>query len=560
MGDNNIILVDKMYNIRKIYGNFEGIIDENIMNLRNISDTSLYSVLDLGLTSLSSSSETSMSFDNILIGENQNRRAVNIGFDKVFKDEIFAIEIRGLNSFEDDGENDDEKIRNVFKIAVGELKKTNSKLRHLAYYDNLTNLPNRVFMYEKLNEYINHNKGKVGVLVIDLDRFKTINDTLGHHVGDQIIVEVSKRLLNIVKQQDLVGRIGGDEFAMIVPNISRRENIEDVCEMIRFEFKKNFEFKGVTFNMNVSIGASIYPDDALDYENIIKNADMAMHRVKAKGGNGYEFYNKNIKKSFALKMEIENKLKNAIKNNEMKLLYQPQVDIKEMKVRSCEALLRWNNKELGDISPSKFIPVAEETGLIKNLGNWVINQVFSQIKRWNEEGLDISVSLNVSPIQFHKQDIFALMKKSIELYDIDPRFICLEITEGISFLNEDYAFEILRKLKGLGLKIAIDDFGVGYSSLNYIRRFPIDEIKVDKVFINDIETSSNDRSIVETTLYLAKKLNIDTVVEGVETDEQYNIIKTMKCDKIQGYYFSKPLDTDEFEEFLKSFQKPPIKC
>lgn len=445
----------------------------------------------------------------------------------------------------------DEELRDRYK----ELVENQEKIKHLAYYDSLTNLPNRTSFIELLKESIESNRyNKIGaVYLIDIDNFKNINDTLGHDDGDELLKAITSKLRILVSHELRLFRAGGDEFLILKEDINGREEAIIFAKKLIKVFNKYFYINNKPLYISVSIGVTIFNEDGNDVISILKNVDLAMFKAKEYGKNRFEFYNKKMSKEILRKAEIEKRLRNSLRNNELFMHYQPQIDLQSGKICALEALIRWNNKELGMVSPAEFIKVAEETGLINIIGEWVLVNVCRQNKLWKDKGYNYEhIAVNISAIQLQHPGFFENVKNILDITHIKPEFVELEITENVLIKSLESSREILKKLMDLGIKIAIDDFGTGYSSLNYIRKLPINTLKIDKSFLDNICCNENEKSVAEGIIELAHKMNMEVVAEGVENEKQVDILKTMKCNKVQGYYFSKPLSKEKIEEVFNN--------
>lgn len=440
----------------------------------------------------------------------------------------------------------EEELREQFD----ELSKSREIILDMAYHDALTHLPNRTFLMEKLNalfiatlEY----SRKVVVMFLDLDNFKTINDTLGHSVGDAVLIETAKRLQSRIKSSDMIARLSGDEFAVVIANYTKEELILVINNIIN-SFHKPFYVNDLVLNITASVGVSIYPDDGNTVEELLRNADTAMYKAKELGKNTYQFYSHKMKEELVQKTNMERMLRNAIDRNEFVLHYQPQYDLNTNKLRGFEALIRWNSSEIGFINPMDFIPLAEETGLIVPIGDWVLKNACMTCKKLMEENhCTLIMSVNISAIQLKNENIYETIMDCIKVSGIAPQNLELEVTESVFVGNDDQSLIILRKLKEAGIRIALDDFGTGYSSLSYLQILPISLLKIDKSFICE---SNKNQNLAENIISLAHKLNIETIAEGVETKEQLNYLKESGCDNLQGFYFSKPVPDHQIGELL----------
>ncbi|MBO1513998.1 EAL domain-containing protein [Metabacillus bambusae] len=437
--------------------------------------------------------------------------------------------------------------------------KTKERINHLAFHDPLTGLPNRRLFDEKVELVLERSKQtmtKSSVLFIDLDRFKNINDTYGHDIGDLLLIEVSKRLKNCLRNNDVIARQGGDEFTILLEH-SPIETAKEVGDRIIHTLEHSFKIQGIETFVSPSVGISVYPDHGKSSTELLKKADAAMYHAKKDGGNNYKFHDEALEKQNNARLYIENHLHKALEKNEFSLHYQPKIELSTQKIIGVEALIRWENPTLGMVPPDKFIPIAEETGLIIPIGEWVIKKACEQLKLWKAEGIlsELTIAVNISIRQFFNPNLVSLIEETINETGIDPFLLDIEITESMT-MNVEMATEILKDLKKLGVKISIDDFGTGYSSFNYLKHFPIDYIKIDKSFIKDITIDDQSKNIVNVFFQLAKAIGFRIVAEGVETKEQLDMLKTLNCNEVQGYLFSKPLPEDEFNLFFERFYKP----
>jgi len=435
-----------------------------------------------------------------------------------------------------------------------ELKRAEEQIAHQALHDSLTDLPNRNLLYDRLNHAINEAKRlnkKVAILFLDLDHFKLINDSLGHDIGDKLLIEASKRLKKVVRKADTVARIGGDEFIIVLENINSAYDAVKKSKEILNVISNVYQINSHQLFISGSIGISIYPDDGQTTYELIKNADIAMYYAKDLGRNNAQLFSKRLSQKVNKEHILENSLHNAILNREFELHYQPQIDIKKEKIVGVEALIRWNHPKLGLLYPDSFIQIAENTGLIMPLGKWIIEEAISQAKLWNEMGFDIKVSINISIRQFQHDNVVEILEKCIDNFKISPNLIEIEITENIAMFNIQKHIKTMEKIKKLGINIAMDDFGVGYSSLNFLKKFPIDKVKIDKSFVIGSISNKEDESIVKAIVAMCKGLGLECVAEGVETKKHLNLLKSLDCDYYQGYYFSKPLKAIEITRILK---------
>ena len=438
---------------------------------------------------------------------------------------------------------------------ITQQKQAEERIQYLATHDSLTSLPNRAWFSELLNLALHTARRydrKLAVLFIDLDRFKIINDTLGHEAGDTLLREVAGRLTRCLRASDVVARLGGDEFVVMVQEVEEAEQAAAVARKILAEVIEPITIMGQPCRVTASIGICLFPSDALDEQTLMKNADIAMYLAKEEGKNNYQFYSKDIKTLSLERLALESALRTALVREEFSLHYQAKLDLKHETITGVEALLRWNSPELGSVSPNQFIPIAEQTGLIVPIGKWVLRTACAQNVEWQRLGLPpVCMAVNISARQFSHEDLLADVESALRDTGMDPSLLELELTEGMVMHNTERAVKLLGDIKKMGVRIAIDDFGTGYSSLAQIKRFPIDALKVDRSFIRDLATDSADRAITEAIIAMGKTLSLTVVAEGVETQEQQVFLRNIACDEMQGYYFSKPVPADDFAALFK---------
>lgn len=432
-------------------------------------------------------------------------------------------------------------------------QKAIDELETLANNDSLTGLPNRHAYNERIEELMNDDSVEnIYMLFMDLDNFKTINDTLGHSVGDLLLQNVAKRLENRITNFNMFSRFGGDEFVFIFTNIDQVETIQSIAQRIHQVFIEVFMLKSYDVYSSVSIGISIYPQSAQNAEGLLRNADVAMYCAKRAGKNQYAIYNSEMSNKSKSELRLEGELHKALANDELFLLYQPQVSLTTEKVVGVEALIRWDNPSSGLVSPITFIPIAERNGLIMPIGEWVIDRACEQLALWKDTDMKkLTVSINLSAKQLLHQNLHSYIRKAITRTEIDSSLLELEITESVIMENINETIEILRDLKTLGVSIAIDDFGTGYSSLSYLKKLPIDKLKIDREFIKDIPEDKDDIAITKAIVSLAKSLDLGIVAEGPERGEHIEFLKDVECNIAQGYYYSKPIPAEDVESFLQ---------
>lgn len=440
--------------------------------------------------------------------------------------------------------------------SVRQHKIATEHVEYLAYYDSLTTLPNRSMFSALLNQAISlalRDGKELAVLFVDLDRFKNINDTLGHEAGDLLLQEVGKRLKSCLRESDTVARLGGDEFVVLLPALPDTANIAVVAHKILVATSKSFVALGQEFRVTASIGISIYPKDGGDEQSLMKNADIAMYQAKENGKNHFEFYSVQMNTHSFERLALESSLRRALEQNEFELYYQPKIDARSGGIVGMEALLRWQHPELGMVSPVKFIPIAEETGLIVPIGKWVLRTACRQNVAWHKRGLPhLNMAINVSGRQFLDEDLLHDVTSILEETGMSPNLLELEITESTLMHDVDKAIRTLKAFRDLGVRLAIDDFGTGYSSLSNLKRFPVDTIKIDGSFIRELATHAEDRGIAEAIITMGKTLSLTVVAECVETKAQADFLRERACDEFQGYYFSKPVTAGKFAELLEA--------
>jgi len=450
---------------------------------------------------------------------------------------------------------------------ITEQKRAEARIQYLATHDDLTGLPNRPMFSQLLNLAIpsaRRYERKFAVLFVDLDRFKIVNDTLGHEAGDTLLKEISRRLKANLRSGDVVARVGGDEFAVLVPEVDDASQVATVARQILSIAIKPMLILGHECRVTASVGISMYPADAQDEESLMKNADLAMYLAKEEGKNNFQFYSKGITSRSLEKMALEENLRQALEREEFSLHYQAKLDLKTGAITGVEALLRWQNAELGTVSPAQFIPVAEDTGLIVPIGRWVLRTACEQNMAWQHQGLPpVCMAVNLSPRQFADPKLLEDIANVLRDTGISPNLLELELTESMVMANVDRATKILTAISQMGVRLALDDFGTGYSSLAQIKRFPIDTLKVDRSFIRDLMENPEGRAITQAIIAMAKTLSMTVVAEGVETQQQETFLREHACDESQGFHFSKPTTPDRFAELLRQHlpgveSHPPI--
>ncbi len=439
---------------------------------------------------------------------------------------------------------------------VTEHRQTEKRLKQLAHFDSLTDLPNSVQFIERLEQAIadaDRHERLVGVVFLDLDRFKYINDSLGHEKGDKLLREVAIRLGGVVRRGDTVARLSGDEFALVLADMRHVDDAIHVAQKILDVFRQSFRVDGHELFVTASMGITLYPFDDRGAQELLRNADVAMYRAKEYGKNNYQFYVAEMTAKATERLALENDLRSALARGELSLHYQPIADCRSGRIVGMEALLRWKHPARGMISPALFIPLAEETGFIIPIGEWVLRTACEQCRQWQKQGFpSLYVAVNLSSRQFHQKDLPASVYRILHDTGLSPGSLGLEITEGLVMQQAEASVSTLRELKAMDIRISIDDFGTGYSSLSYLKRFPINILKIDQSFVRDIPGDADDAAIAGTIITMAHSLGLRVVAEGVETVEQLNFMRQHGCDAMQGYYLSKPLPADQFEEFIKN--------
>ncbi|OPH55024.1 hypothetical protein BC351_30370 [Paenibacillus ferrarius] len=433
---------------------------------------------------------------------------------------------------------------------ITERKLTEEHLKYLAHYDKLTDLPNRTLLSELVNEAITRTlerKRKLAVFFIDLDRFKMVNDSLGHNVGDKLLQQVAKRLSSVVRKDDIVSRLGGDEFIIVLQNLQEPEEAILIANELISSIKRPFSVDDNELYINASIGICLYPKHGEDFETLLKHADLAMYQAKIQNG-GYQFFNESISSTFLRKLDLENELRWAIAKNQFTLHYQPQVSSETGHMKGMEALIRWNHPTLGPVSPGEFIPIAEETGTIMDIGKWVLKEVCLQLNRWLSASFIVpSIAVNLSARQFLAPDLASSIHDIVYQTCCDPQHIVIEITESSSMHDIESVLPILHELKSFGFQIAIDDFGKGYSALGYIKQFPIDILKIDKSFVQELTSDTKSAVLTKAIIDMSHGMDLRVIAEGVETLEQLDCLRTMNCDMIQGYFIDPALSAEQLE-------------
>ncbi len=474
-----------------------------------------------------------------------------IMFRQLAGDTPYYISVSGEPVF--DRENRFTGYRGVSR-EITDQKIAEARIQHLATHDSLTGLPNRAMFNQLLTHALSsaqRHERMFAVLFIDLDRFKFINDTLGHVAGDQLLQEITERFKKALRASDVIARLGGDEFVVLVEEVKSVDKVRTVARKLLSAAIKPLLLLGRECRVTASIGIALYPQDGEDGQTLMKNADIAMYFAKSEGKNNFQFYSTDITSQTLERLTLEANLRHAMENDEFSLHYQAKRDLKKGTITGVEALLRWDNPELGSVSPAQFIPAAEETGLIVPIGKWVLRTACLQNVAWQRQGLPpICMAVNLSVRQFSDEHLLSDLTEILAETGMAPELLELEITEGMVIQNPAQAVRLLSAIKGMGVRLAIDDFGTGYSSLGQLKNFPIDTLKVDRSFIRDIATNTEDKAIIEAIIAMGKTLSLTVVAEGVETREQESFLRAHACDEMQGYYFSRPIPADEFAALL----------
>lgn len=442
------------------------------------------------------------------------------------------------------------------KQIENSLRDHKSRLDYMVYHDNLTGLANRTLFYGRINKTLDLARDQqetLGILLVDLDRFKNINENLGYDAGDDLLRLTADNLRAQLREKDVVARLSGDEFVVVLDDVRRKSDLEVVAQKLLNRLSLPVKLQGHSITSTASIGISVFPADGENIDQLLKHADLAMHKAKARGKNRFEFYEEALHNQAINYLLLENDLRRAIEQNEITLHYQPQINLNTGRIVGLEALVRWNSKDRGMVPPMHFIPLAEETGLIEPLGEWVLNHACERFQSWLMKGLKLGkMAVNISPVQFRKEHFEHMVMSVLMATRLSPEYLELEITESSAMENAEKAVETLNCLSKLGLSIAIDDFGTGYSSLAYLKRFPIQKLKIDRSFVKDIEGENCDAAIAKSIIDLAHNMSLQVIAEGVECLDQSDWLLNRGCDQVQGFYYSKPLSEEQLMTFLSS--------
>ena len=442
-----------------------------------------------------------------------------------------------------------------------ERKEAQERIEFLAHHDPLTGLPNRLLLRDRVAQALAQAlrmQNRVALMFLDLDRFKTINDSLGHPVGDALLKEVVERLRTCVRDTDTICRQGGDEFIILLNDVRDSEAVSRIAEKIHLRMTEPVLVGKHQLSTSFSIGIALGPDDASDFDTLLQKADTAMYHAKEAGRNSHRFFTEQMNRQVVEHLTLENKLRRALDNREFVLYYQPQIDLAEGRIVGVEALIRWNSPEDGLVSPGRFIPVAEASGLIAPIGAWVLREACRQARAWQDAGLPpFVVAVNLSAMQFKRPDLINTVINALVLADLDSQWLELELTESILIQDAESTVDSVRRLKALGVKLSVDDFGTGYSSLAYLKRFAVDKLKIDQSFVRDLGHDPEDSAIVRAIVQMAHSMKLTTIAEGVETQELADLLRLFHCDEAQGFWLAKPLPADELEAFVRARMKVP---
>ena len=477
---------------------------------------------------------------------------------RYFESRSITIELSAMGVYAEQEADQKEAFVGTYGVVrdISERKRAEEVINFQLYHDLLTKLPNRALFRDRLNLAISQakrSKSKLAVMFLDMDRFKVINDSLGHLAGDQLLQTIALRLSSCLRDGDTLARVGGDEFNLLVPGINGRDDAAMVARKIMERLKEPVVLDGYEVFVSFSIGIAIFPEDGQTIDVLVKNSDMAMYHTKTHGKNGYEFFADNMKAAFHRQLSMENGIRKALEKKEFELFYQPQIDVMEGRVCGMEALIRWNHPERGVLLPDQFIPLSEETGLIVEIGNWVLDSACRELKAWRLQGVsdDVQMAVNISAAQLMQPEFERTVLDIMAKHGVSGRQLELEITENILMQDMDQAVSKFQQLAANGVRVAVDDFGIGYSSLSYLHSLPLNTLKIDRSFISGVQAAKDRSSIVTAVLAMARELNLEVVVEGVERKAQVDYLRRLECSKAQGYFLGRPGPSEEIRELLR---------
>ncbi|MCB1831080.1 MAG: EAL domain-containing protein [Chromatiaceae bacterium] len=477
---------------------------------------------------------------------------------RYFESRSITIELSAMGVYAEQEADQKEAFVGTYGVVrdISERKRAEEVINFQLYHDLLTKLPNRALFRDRLNLAISQakrSKSKLAVMFLDMDRFKVINDSLGHLAGDQLLQTIALRLSSCLRDGDTLARVGGDEFNLLVPGINGRDDAAMVARKIMERLKEPVVLDGYEVFVSFSIGIAIFPEDGQTIDVLVKNSDMAMYHTKTHGKNGYEFFADNMKAAFHRQLSMENGIRKALEKKEFELFYQPQIDVMEGRVCGMEALIRWNHPERGVLLPDQFIPLSEETGLIVEIGNWVLDSACRELKAWRLQGVsdDVQMAVNISAAQLMQPEFERTVLDIMAKHGVSGRQLELEITENILMQDMDQAVSKFQQLAANGVRVAVDDFGIGYSSLSYLHSLPLNTLKIDRSFISGVQAAKDRSSIVTAVLAMARELNLEVVVEGVERKAQVDYLRRLECSKAQGFFLGRPGPSEEIRELLR---------
>lgn len=477
---------------------------------------------------------------------------------RYFESRSITIELSAMGVYAEQEADQKEEFVGTYGVVrdISERKRAEEVINFQLYHDLLTKLPNRALFRDRLNLAISQakrSKTKLAVMFLDMDRFKVINDSLGHLAGDQLLQTIALRLNSCLRDGDTLARVGGDEFNLLVPGINGRDDAAMVARKIMERLKEPVVLDGYEVFVSFSIGIAIFPEDGQTIDVLVKNSDMAMYHIKTHGKNGYEFFADNMKAAFHRQLSMENGIRKALEKREFELFYQPQIDVSEDRICGMEALIRWNHPERGVLLPDQFIPLSEETGLIVEIGNWVLDSACRELKAWRLQGVsdDIQMAVNISAAQLMQPEFERTVLDTLAKHGVSGKQLELEITENILMQDMDQAVSKFQQLAANGVRVAVDDFGIGYSSLSYLHSLPLNTLKIDRSFISGIQAAKDRSSIVTAVLAMARELNLEVVVEGVERKAQVDYLRRLECGKAQGFFLGRPGPSEEIRELLR---------